>query len=69
MCNMKRKAGQLRACSIILKTQYNNIYFENQGNQSELYMQKFYSQLYESVQYIMHPTRLMLTERQGDVMP
>jgi hypothetical protein len=32
-------------------------------------MQKFYSQLYESVQYIMHPTRLMLAERQGDVMP
>jgi hypothetical protein len=27
------------------------------------YMQKFYSQLYESVQYIMHPTRLMLAER------
>ena len=33
------------------------------------YMQKFYSQWYESVQYIMHPTRLMLAERQGDVMP
>jgi hypothetical protein len=24
---------------------------------------------YESVQYIMHPTRLILAERQGDVMP
>jgi hypothetical protein len=37
------------------------------------FMQKFYSQLenflYESVQYIMHPTRLVLAERQGDVMP
>jgi hypothetical protein len=35
MCYMKCKAGELRACSIILKTQYNNIYFENHGNQSE----------------------------------
>jgi hypothetical protein len=37
------------------------------------FVQKFYSQLenflYESVQYIMHPTRLVLVERQGDVMP
>jgi hypothetical protein len=33
------------------------------------FMQKFYSQLYESVQYIMHPTRLVLAERQEDVMP
>jgi hypothetical protein len=24
---------------------------------------------YESVQYIMHPTRLILAERQGDVKP
>jgi hypothetical protein len=35
MCYMKCKAGELRACSIVLKT---NIYFENNGNQiSELY--------------------------------
>jgi hypothetical protein len=37
------------------------------------FMQKFYSQmenfLYKSVQYIMHPTGLVLAERQGDVMP
>jgi hypothetical protein len=37
------------------------------------FMQKFYSQLenflYDSVQYIMHPTRLVRAERQGDVMP
>jgi hypothetical protein len=37
------------------------------------FMQKFSSQLEkflnESVQYIMNPTRLMLAERQGDVMP
>jgi hypothetical protein len=36
-------------------------------------MQKFYSKLenllYESVQYIMHFTRLVLAERHGDVMP
>ena len=36
------------------------------------FVQKFYSLLenflYEGVQYIMHPTRLVLAERQGDVM-
>ena len=72
MCYMKCKAGELRATS--LQYSFENTIFTLKIMAISLnFMQKFYSQLenflYESVQYIMHPTRLMLAERQGDVMP
>ena len=69
MCYMKCKAGELRATS--LQHSFENTIFtlKIMAISLNFYMQKFYSQLYESVQYIMHPTRLMLAERQGDVMP
>ena len=72
MCYMKCKAGELRAAS----QQYSfekTIFTLKIMAISLNFMQTFYSQLenflYESVQYTMHPTRLVLAERQGDVMP
>jgi hypothetical protein len=69
MCYMKCKAGELRACSIVLKTQY---LLWKSWKSVWILCKRFYSKLanvlYESVQYIMHPTRLVLAERQGDVI-
>jgi hypothetical protein len=53
-------------------TGFDSIYFENHGNQYELYAKVLLSIgkfLVQNFQYIMHPTRLLLVERQGDVMP
>ena len=72
MCYMKCKVGELRATS--LQYTFENTIFTLKIMAIGLnFMEKFYSQLdnflYESVQYIMHPTRLVFAERQGDVMP
>jgi hypothetical protein len=69
---MKCKAGKLRDTS--LQYSFENTIFTLKIMAIRVdFMQKFYSHLenfwYESVQYIMHPTRLILAERQGDVMP
>ena len=69
---MNCKAGELRATS--LQYSFENTIFTLKITAISLnFMEKFYSKLenflYESVQYIMHPTRLVLAERQGDVMP
>jgi hypothetical protein len=69
---MKCKAGELRATS--LQYSFENTIFALKIMAISLdFMQKFYSKLenflHESVQYIMHPTRSVLAERQGDVMP
>ena len=72
VCYMKCKASELRATS--LQYSFESTIFTLKIMAISLnFMQKFYSQmenfLYKSVQYIMHPTRLVLAERQGDVMP
>jgi hypothetical protein len=72
MCYMKCKAGELRDTS--LQYSFENTIFTLKIMPIRVdFMQKFYSHLenfcYESVQYIMHPIRLILAERQGDVMP
>ena len=72
MCYMKCKAGELRDTS--LQYSFENKIFALKIMAISLdFMQKFYSKLenflYESVQYIIHPTRLVLAERQEDVMP
>jgi hypothetical protein len=66
---MKCKAGELRATSLQYSFENTIFTLKIMAIILNFYMQKFYYQLYESVQYIMHPTRLMLAERQGDVMP
>jgi hypothetical protein len=65
MYYMKCNAGELRACSIVLKTQYS----QSVWILCEIFYTKLGNLLYESVQNIMHPTRLVLAQRQGDVMP
>jgi hypothetical protein len=66
-----RQVSELRARSIVLKTQY--LLWKSWQSVWTLCKSFYYSQLenflYESVQYRMHPTRLVLAERQGDVMP
>ena len=73
MCYMKCKAGELRATSLQYSFENTIFTLKIMAIKYLNFMQKFYSQLekflYESVQYIMHPTRLLLAERQGDVMP
>ena len=69
MCYMKCKAGELRATNMQYCIENTIFTLKIMAISLNFYMQKFYFQLHESVQYIMHPTRLMLAERQGDVMP
>jgi hypothetical protein len=66
---MKCNAGELRTTSLQYSFENTIFTLKIMAISLNFYMQKFYSQLYENVQYIMHPTRLMLAERQGDVMP
>ena len=73
MCYMKCNAGELRAMSLQYSFENTIFTLKIMAIKYLNFMQKFYSKLekflYESVQYIMHPTRLLLAERQGDVMP
>jgi hypothetical protein len=71
---MKCRAGELRATSLqysfentifTLKIMAISLDFIGSGFYQFSKLANF---LYESVQYIMHPTRLVLGERQGDVM-
>ena len=69
MCYMKCKAGELQATS--LQYSFETTIFTLK-NQSELYAKFLLSNgnfLYTNVQYKMHPTCLVLAERQGNVMP
>ena len=74
MCYMKCKAGEAGELrDTRLQYSFENTIFTLKIMAISLdFMQKFYSHLenfwYESVKYIMHPTRLILAERQGDVI-
>ena len=69
MCYTMCNAGGLRACCIVLKTKYLLLKIMTILRIScEIFYSKLVHLWYETVQYMMHPKRLVFSQRQGRML-